>query len=80
VHEQHVTCSDGRHQRDLDRAALAVRAVAQGKLAIVIDGDHRARIGYIAARDAVLRPAGDVRCRRRAHSITLAFSSSSSCS
>jgi hypothetical protein len=54
VDEQDVTCNDGRHQRDLDRAVHSVRAGAKGKLAIVVDGEHRARIADIAAGDAVL--------------------------
>jgi hypothetical protein len=52
--EQHVTWSDRRHERDLDRVVHSVRAGAESKLAIVVDGEHRARIADIAARDAVL--------------------------
>ena len=63
----------GVHQRDLDRAALALGALAQRQAALLVDLDHPHRDGHVATGDAALRGAVG-------HSISDPLSSSSSCS
>ena len=63
----------GIDERDLDRAALAARGLAQREPARLVDLDHAHRDGDV--------PTGDARARGAVgHSIRLALSSSSSCS
>ena len=76
VDEEAVAWCHRRDQRDLDRLRGPVLAAHRASAALLVDAHHRHRDAVVAAGDAVLRAAG----RSVAHSITLAFSSSSSCS
>jgi len=58
-------------------AQRPVFVLAQGQPAVVVDANDDHRRAVVAAGDAVVRSAG---VADDAHSITLAFSSSSSCS
>ena len=68
----HDLAADRRHERGLNGVMPAVRVGAQRQAALLVDGDHPHRHALVGAGDAMVAGA--------AHSITLALSSSSSCS
>jgi hypothetical protein len=74
VYEEVFSGTDGKDQRDLHGVARTIVGLAKRESASVVDTQDGHLDGDIAAGDAVGGSAGDV----SAHSITLAFSSSSS--
>ncbi len=77
VNEQSIARLDRIDKRHLDRLPPAVLMGAEREIAVEIDSHNGHGHAVIAAGDAMVRSAG---VGRVAHSITLAFNSSSSCS
>jgi hypothetical protein len=86
VDEERVRFGDRLDEGDLDRLALARRVLAERQLALGVDPDDTHLLGDVPTGDAAFarvatRLVGDPKLwLRNGHSMTLAFSSSSSCS